>query len=392
MRSKTETREKRGITMIRESFGTGLTRLAALAFALVASVAIAFAIAPATANAMGLSVDVTPSDEAGEVAYTYDESASEWVVTATQKTGWQFKQWNLKFNDGTTDATSTDNPYRSGDKSSSFVGAIAVFEPETPTPPKATVDPTDAGTVTSAVLAEGGFSYTATANEGWEFDQWNVVYGEGGAAEQVDNPLYVDSNVKEVTAYFKATYKITVTDDGNGLAKASAAEAKPGTKVQLTATPKDRSYVFDKWVSDDVTVEDDAFEMPAWDVAVKATFKKAEPVTTYTITFDANGGTGTMDKQTGEAGATVTLAANAFKRDGYTFDGWNTAKDGKGTAYKDKAEVKLEGDMTLYAQWKSSSSSKLPKTGDTVILTTAIAMMATAIAAGALLVVRRRMG
>ena len=389
--------------MTRESFGTSLSRLAALAFALVAAVAVALAIAPGTA----LAAETIPPayvspDGAGTVESSYDNGA--YVYTATPAEGYKLVSWKMDNGHGTiTTQTGDFNPFRvTGD----LANITAVFE-QAPTPPTAAVDPSGAGTVTSEVI-EGGFRYTATANEGWEFSQWNVVYGEGGAAEQTDNPLKVDTNVQEVTAYFKkketptTTYKITVTDDGNGTAKASVAEAAAGTKVQLTATPKDRSYVFDKWVSDDVSVEGDAFEMPAKNVTVKATFKSQDdpepaPVKTNTITFDANGGAGSMDALTNMTGATVTLTTNAFTRDGYTFAGWNTAKDGSGTAYADKAEVKLDGDMTLYAQWKAnastsgkSTSNTAAKTGDTTLPMTVAAIVIAAIAVGILLVARRR--
>ena len=384
--------------MTRETFGTSITRLAALAFALVAALALALAIAPGTARAANSvpNVVLDPVDALGECSTGSTVSGDGFSCWVKLGEGWEVVNW--------TDASGQEiGTAPSITLGGNYAGqtVTAHLRKSGPTPPTAKVDPTGAGTVASAVLAEGGFSYTATANEGWEFDQWNVVYGEGGASERTANPLYVDSNVREVTAYFKektapaTTYKIAVTDDGNGTAEASVAEAAAGAKVQLTATPKDRSYVFDKWVSDDVTVEGDAFEMPAKNVTVKATFKKAEPVTTYAITFDANGGTGTMEALTAEAGSTVILTANAFTREGYTFAGWNTAKDGTGTAYADKAEVKVEGDMTLYAQWKANSSKstgKVAKTGDTTLPMTAVVGMAAALAAGVLLVARRRMG
>lgn len=78
----------------------------------------------------------------------------------------------------------------------------------------------------------------------------------------------------------------------------------------------------------------------------------------YTVKFHANGGTGTMDKLSCTYGTSKKLTANAFKRKGYTFTGWNTKKDGSGTAYKNKASVKNltstnNKTITLYAQWKA---------------------------------------
>ena len=77
---------------------------------------------------------------------------------------------------------------------------------------------------------------------------------------------------------------------------------------------------------------------------------------TFTVTFDANGGTGTMAAQTVQADTETALNANTFKRSGFTFTGWNTKADGKGTAYANKAKVTLTADLTLYAQWKSTLS------------------------------------
>ena len=78
-----------------------------------------------------------------------------------------------------------------------------------------------------------------------------------------------------------------------------------------------------------------------------------EPAATeYTVTFDANGGEGSMDAQTVPASTDTALTANTFTRTGYTFTGWNTDKDGNGTPYDNEATVNLTEDLTLYAQWQ----------------------------------------
>lgn len=76
-------------------------------------------------------------------------------------------------------------------------------------------------------------------------------------------------------------------------------------------------------------------------------------VTSYIVTFNANGGTGTMDDQT--ISGTANLTANAFTREGYSFTGWNTAADGTGTSYADKASVTLTKSIDLYAQWQQDA-------------------------------------
>ncbi|MBR0431346.1 InlB B-repeat-containing protein [Candidatus Saccharibacteria bacterium] len=79
--------------------------------------------------------------------------------------------------------------------------------------------------------------------------------------------------------------------------------------------------------------------------------------TEYIISYNANGGTGTMDDQTVTVGTTVNLSTNTFSAPiGYEFDGWNTMADGNGTSYADGAlvtDLAASGEtITLYAQWK----------------------------------------
>lgn len=73
------------------------------------------------------------------------------------------------------------------------------------------------------------------------------------------------------------------------------------------------------------------------------------------VVYNANGGTGSHPNTTGWQYSDVTIpgdTSKSFKRTGYRFAGWNTAKDGKGTAYADGGRVPLQGkDVTLYAQW-----------------------------------------
>ena len=81
-------------------------------------------------------------------------------------------------------------------------------------------------------------------------------------------------------------------------------------------------------------------------------FMLAEETTiqpTHTVTFDANGGEGSMADQS--ANAPTALTENEFTRTGYTFSGWNTVADGSGTDYADEAVYNFGADITLYAQW-----------------------------------------
>lgn len=93
-------------------------------------------------------------------------------------------------------------------------------------------------------------------------------------------------------------------------------------------------------------------------------FKRNVPVVVcpylYTIKFDGNGAAkGKMSERACAAGQKEKLSKNKFEKKGYTFAGWNTQPDGKGTFYEENAYVKnltkkADEVVTLYAQWKAA--------------------------------------
>ncbi|WP_242689097.1 InlB B-repeat-containing protein [Bifidobacterium longum] len=81
------------------------------------------------------------------------------------------------------------------------------------------------------------------------------------------------------------------------------------------------------------------------------------------INYDPNpptgrtpGGQGTAN-WTGHTGDTQAIGANGWTVDGYTFIGWNTSADGKGTAYAPGTTWIANGTLTLYAQWTPGQAS-----------------------------------
>ena len=81
------------------------------------------------------------------------------------------------------------------------------------------------------------------------------------------------------------------------------------------------------------------------------------------INYDPNpptgrtpGGQGTAN-WTGHTGDTPTIGQNGWTIDGYTFIGWNTSADGKGTAYAPGTTWIANGTLTLYAQWTPGQAS-----------------------------------
>lgn len=70
---------------------------------------------------------------------------------------------------------------------------------------------------------------------------------------------------------------------------------------------------------------------------------------TPTLSFNANGGTGTMPVYRGFG--KFVIPDLGFTRSGFRFLGWNTAPDGSGREYQSGQEIELTNDLILYAQW-----------------------------------------
>ena len=103
-------------------------------------------------------------------------------------------------------------------------------------------------------------------------------------------------------------------------------------------------YTFTGWSPEVVVAEEDATYTAQYSATARVF---------YTITFNANGGEGSMEPQRFEVGVDTALNTNAFSRENYKFIGWNTAADGSGATYADEGAIlELTGDMTLYAQWQ----------------------------------------
>lgn len=80
--------------------------------------------------------------------------------------------------------------------------------------------------------------------------------------------------------------------------------------------------------------------------------------TPRSVTFKANGGTGSDKVQYVQGGVSTALTSNSFTKTGYNFNGWNTDADGtSGTGYTNGQSVSLSGNLTLYAKWTAKTTT-----------------------------------
>jgi len=204
-------------------------------------------------------------------------------------------------------------------------------------------------TGSSANLTTNAFTYT-----GYTFSGWNTAANGSGTAHA--NGASYTMGASSVTLYAQWTANLnTVSFNANGGTGTMANQSiATGATATLTANSFSQAgYAFNGWNTMangwGMTYANGAsYSMGASSVILYAQWSP----TTNTITFNANGGTGTMANQLIATGATATLTANSFSQAGYSFNGWNTLANGTGTAYANGASYTMGvANVTLFAQW-----------------------------------------
>ena len=86
---------------------------------------------------------------------------------------------------------------------------------------------------------------------------------------------------------------------------------------------------------------------------ISRTFTASCSPNTYIISYDSNGGSGTMSGTSCVYGNTCNLSSNAFTKTGYEFNGWYTAASGGNKV----TSLTVTQNTTVYAQWKPKEYS-----------------------------------
>ena len=198
---------------------------------------------------------------------------------------------------------------------------------------------------------------------------------EGGGGAQPDGSTVEGGGTGEGEGGSEppAVTQFTVSFDANG-GQGTMDPATVNADAEYTApecafTAPDGKE-FDCWTNADGTETYPAgtsLGLLAGDTTLYAKWKDVEPapVTHFTVSFDANGGTGEMAPADVDADAEYTVPGSAFTAPaGKVFDSWNTAADGTGTKYMPQDAPAIHENMTLFAQWVGAPATKCTVTFD----------------------------
>ena len=259
-------------------------------------------------NNCGINADV-----AGDYLFTYDKSTNK--LTVTYPTGYKVT-YGVGNNKGTDDVT-TDPTITSGD----------------------------------LVLASTSITFRkGTTKAGYTWKNWNSK-ADGNGTVLGTGETYVSSNrAADITVYAcydLITYKITY--NLNGGTGATNTTYNVTTATITLPTPTRTGYTFNGWYFESDFSGTRQTKITQGTTGHKIYYAKWT-ANTYTITWNANGGTVTPATSTYTYdGAVVEMPRPT--RDGYTFNGWYTAESGGTQINNVGKDNKPTSNVTYYAHW-----------------------------------------
>ncbi len=191
-------------------------------------------------------------------------------------------------------------------------------------------------------LPENKFTRTGYTFVGWsknaDEDGTGTIYSDKAAVRN----LTVEESVT-LYAYWQVN-KYTLTFDGNGgTTSVASIYAAYGSDIEVPSDPTRMGYTFDGWSP----------EIPETVPAENVTYAAQWTPVKYTVKFDSNGGTGTMEAISLTYDESKVLPVNMFLKEGHAFDGWLYGEEvfSDGATVGNLAEINGET-VTLTAKWR----------------------------------------
>lgn len=200
------------------------------------------------------------------------------------------------------------------------------------------------------------FGLWADAEKRIALSEWREFIGVTEGNTSVSNPV-IESADKLQTVY-------QITFNSNGGSAVPSQIVKPRRHADKPANPtKDGTdtygYAFVNWYTstdDGATLSAEPFNFDSEITGNITLYAKWDEGPIFRVTFNANAAdavisTSSQDIFTNTDTALASIEALGLTRTDYMFCGWNTAADGSGTPYTDRAVINRTSNITLYAQW-----------------------------------------
>lgn len=212
----------------------------------------------------------------------------------------------------------------------------------------------------------GYLSSTIPTKTGYTFSHWSATglsgnYSPGGLLQGWGPANDSVTFVANWTAN-----KYTISYNANGGTGAPASQTKThDVNLTLSSTKPTRTgYTFSGWGTSSTTTTVSYAAGATYTGNANATLYAIWKANTYSVKYNANGGSGTMSDSSHTYDTAKALTANAFKRPGYEFLGWATSATATTINYTDKQSVKNltstnGATFNLYAIWELMSNIRI---------------------------------
>ena len=274
------------------------------------------------------------------------------------RTGYTFKNWNKKTDGSGTSYKNKQSVKNLTNTQGATVNLYAQWKPNTYTISFNGNGKTGGSTASMSMTYDTAKNLTANGftKTGHSFNGWNTKSNGSGTSyknkQSVKN--LTSANGATITLYARWTpIKYTVKYDANGGSGAPGNQTKTyGVALTLSSTKPTRTgYTFSKWNTKADGTGTNYNSGAKYTGNANLTLYAVWTPITYTVTYNANGGSGAPGNQTKTYGVALTLSSTKPTRIGYTFSKWNTKADGTGTNYNSGAKYTGNANLTLYAVW-----------------------------------------
>ena len=206
---------------------------------------------------------------------------------------------------------------------------------------------------------------TTPTRSGYTFSGWGT-YSTDTSANYNPGSNYTSNSGTTLYAIWTAnvpepeTY--TVSYNANGGSGAPSAQVKTeNVTLTLSSTKPTRSgYTFKGWSTSKTATSPTYSAGGSYTANASATLYavwEQNAPTTYTVSYNANGGSGAPSSQTKTHGVTLTLSSTKPTRSGYTFQGWSTSSTATSATYSAGGSYTSNSSVTLYAVWKANPAT-----------------------------------
>ena len=217
--------------------------------------------------------------------------------------------------------------------------------------------------------ASGGITHTISAFSGTKrssgsgsFTGTYSISGNGSATKTVtvtfrnfntDNGDSATKNVSFTVAVPAWTsYTVSYNANGGSGAPGSQTKWKDQTLKLSTTKPTRTGHSFLGWSTSSSATTATYVAGANYTANSAATLYAVWKANTYTVSYNANGGTGVPANQTKTYGKTLTLSTTKPTRTNYNFKGWGTSASATTVAYAPGASYTNNAGVTLYAVWE----------------------------------------